>query len=282
MRTRTILLLSLLVLLCRHPGLCDEKGAGGRGAGPGGSLLGRDRVWRLLRKWRGTFRVAATPSAEVVRSWTVRRRERRVKVTLGACKTLMQRVRAKGMLLQARERKRRKRKVQISPLVLLWMSLCTSLAVSSRWVQRTSPKTRSKMAKDHLVELRCLTFTYNSTKSRMLSLRISCARQATWRKPRSLEIPSFSTRCSRDEVIGEITQAVKDAPWWLPVKGAYWLHPEGHGSSISNRGDHPIVHTSWNDAIAYCEWKDARLPTEAEWEYAARGGLEGPPVPLGQ
>ncbi|MEM7755604.1 MAG: formylglycine-generating enzyme family protein [Planctomycetota bacterium] len=63
--------------------------------------------------------------------------------------------------------------------------------------------------------------------------------------------------------------------WWTWTLGASWRHPEGPGSTIELRGDHPVVHIAYHDAQAYAAWAGKRLPSEAEWEFAARGGLDG-------
>ena len=69
--------------------------------------------------------------------------------------------------------------------------------------------------------------------------------------------------------------------WWQWVRGANWRAPEGPGSSIDERMDHPVVQVSWDDAAAYAKWAGRRLPSEDEWEAAARGGLVGKRYPWG-
>ena len=122
------------------------------------------------------------------------------------------------------------------------------------------------------------------------------------RSARSIDLPSFSidrtpvtnaqfadfvkatgwlTDCERAQPAGSATFRMTDGPvdlraptqWWAFVRGASWRHPQGPASSLNGLELHPVVHVSYHDALAFAQWRGGRLPAEAEWEVAARGGL---------
>jgi formylglycine-generating enzyme required for sulfatase activity len=91
----------------------------------------------------------------------------------------------------------------------------------------------------------------------------------------------FQGHIPREKYRDLVSDHPPGTPWWCKVDGSSWSHPEGPDSGIAGREHFPVTQISWNDAAAYAEWAGKRLPTEAEWEYASRGGLEQKIYPWG-
>jgi formylglycine-generating enzyme required for sulfatase activity len=91
----------------------------------------------------------------------------------------------------------------------------------------------------------------------------------------------FWSHIAKDRFEELVEDTAAATPWWCKVPGAFWKQPEGPGSHVNDRLDHPVVHVTWTDAAAYAAWASKTLPTEAQWEFAARGGLEQKLYPWG-